>query len=122
MEQLIIEGLSLPAVKEGRYQSYEELLSKRAEMASGRMVEEVRGKAWCIEYSCETMKNAMLRELIAALRGSFTVYFLPVTGDEMLSGTFLCTKQPKPSVLFYRQGEPVWHNVSFTLREVTPHA
>ena len=123
IEQLSFTDLTLPETKGRRYFAYEDILKVQLQMASGRMVEEIRGKVWVIEYTYDTMTNEMLRELLAILRGAggFQVAFLPDNSDEPITGTVLCTKQPKPAYAMDHQGEAVWTNVSFTLREVEPH-
>ena len=35
---------------------------------------------------------------------------------------FLTQDFPTPTFAFSRSGKPYWHNISFTLREVKPHA
>ena len=57
------------------------------------------------------------------LRGNtaFPVVYLPDDSDEMVSGTFLVDSITQPTFAFSRAGVGLWHNVGFTLREVTPH-
>lgn len=121
MTQLIINGVELPYVKGGGYTCYAEPLTRQLTMASGRMVSEVTGTVWVVEYECQTMPNATYRSLIAALGGVLDVQFLPDTGDELIHGEFLCTERPKPKLAFVHHGEPVWEIGRMSLREVNPH-
>lgn len=124
MNQLIVNGITLPNVKGGRYTCYEDVLSESVEMISGRMVEEVRGVVYVVEYRNDSMENSMYQNLIATLRSgkSFTVTAIPDNQDETITSTFVCTERPKPTFGMEHLGEPVWNNISFTLREVYPHA
>lgn len=123
MTQLVIDNLTLPYVKGGGYRCREEVLSKQLEMISGRMVEEVRGLVWVIEYTAPTLDNTTMAELMKLLRHSkiFPVTFLPDNSTGLMTSTFLCTQRSTPSFIMEHLGEPVWNNVSFTLREVEPH-
>ena len=121
MTQLIINDVVLPYVKGGGYACREEKLAKQLTMASGRIVEEVIGTVWVIEYSCQTMQNATYRNLIGSLHGVLDVEFLPDNGDERIRGSFICTERPKPKMIFAHHGEPVWEIGRLALREVSPH-
>ena len=92
-------------------------------MISGRRVFEIRGNVWIIEYEYDYMGNDLMRQVNAVLRSgkSFQAAFLPDDSNTMSVSTFLTQDFPMPSFAFSRNGNPYWHNVSFTLREVRPH-
>ncbi len=123
MTQLIIDGLVLPVTSRDKYSCYEEDLVSRQEMASGRMVTELRGKVQMITWSYDYLGDALCRPLLNVLRsgGSFEVSYLPDTGDEMVTSRFIKTSLTNPTFAFGRGGKAYWHNIAFTLREVTPH-
>lgn len=123
MTQLIIDGIYLPETSMDKYQCYPEELSVNVTMISGRTVREVRGHVQMISWSYDYMGNAKWRQLAAVLRSgkSFPVVYLPDDSDEMVSGTFLTESITQPTFAFSRLGVGLWHNVGFTLREVTPH-
>ena len=93
-------------------------------MISGRMTEEVRGKVWRIDYSSARMSDSVTRQLLSALRssGRKAIGFLPDHGDALLSSTFLVESLTPPVLSFFDGTEPVWTGLSFSLREVRPHA
>ena len=123
MTQLIINGIVLPETSGGKYKCYEGTLSDQIEMISGRVVTEVRGHVQYIEYSYEYMGNELVRKLLAALRAgtALTVKYLPDSGDDMKTSTFVCEELTPPVFAFSRSGKPYWHDIAFTLREVRPH-
>lgn len=123
MTQLIINGIALPEASGGKYQCYEGTLSEQIEMISGRMVTEVRGHVWNIEYAYDYMGNELTRQLLAALRSgtAMTVKYLPDNSDELEESTFLCEDLTPPTFAFSRSGKPFWHDIKFKLREVRPH-
>ena len=123
MTQLIINGITLPESSGGKYKCYEGTLSDQIDMISGRRVTEVRGHVWCIEWSYDYMGNELTRQLLAALRSgaALTVKFLPDSGDDMKTSTFLCEDLTPPVFAFSRSGKPYWHDIAFPLREVRPH-
>lgn len=123
MTQLIINGIALPEASGGKYQCYEGTLSEQIEMISGRMVTEVRGHVWNIEYAYDYMGNELTRRLLAALRSgtAMTVKYLPDDSDELEESKFLCEDLTPPTFAFSRSGKPFWHDIKFKLREVRPH-
>nr|DAG72927.1 MAG TPA: hypothetical protein [Caudoviricetes sp.] len=123
MTQLIINGIYLPETSRDKYQCYPEELSVNVAMISGRTVREVRGHVQMISWSYDYMGNDQWRQLAAVLRsgGAFPVVYLPDDSDEMVSGTFLTETVTQPTFAFSRGGVGLWHNVGFTLREVSPH-
>ena len=122
--QLIINEVLLPTTTHDRYQCFPEELREQIQMISGRIVEEVRGKVWRVEYTSGRMSDALTRQLLTALRakGSKPVTFLPDDSDDMKASTFLVESLTPPTLSFFDGSEPVWTGLSFTLREVKPHA
>ena len=123
MTQLIINGIVLPETSGGKYKCYEGTLSDQIEMISGRVVTEVRGHVQYIEYSYDYMGNELVRKLLSALRAgtALTVKYLPDSGDDMKTSTFIGEDLTPPVFAFSRSGKPYWHDIAFTLREVRPH-
>lgn len=124
MTQLIINNsITLPYASGGKYAAWEEPLSVQLDMISGRRVEEQRGLVWRIRYQYDYMGNALMRQLLTALRGGgiLNVQFLPDTGDTLLTSTFLRESMTEPTFAFGRDGIGYWHGVEFELREVSPH-
>ena len=121
---LIIGGIYCPEPDFDGYRAYEDTLREQVPMISGRIVEEVRGRVWRVEYTSGRMSDALTRQLLAALRakGSKTVAFLPDNGDELIPSTFLVESLTPPVLAFFDGTEPVWKGLGFTLREVKPHA
>ena len=124
MTQLIINNsIYLPQTSWNKYRCYPAQLSQQVDMISGRRVLEVRGNVQMIEYEYDYMGNDLMRQLNAVLRSgqSFPVTYLPDSGDEMQAGKFITDSFPVPECAFSKGGVALWHNVSFTLREVSPH-
>lgn len=123
MTQLIIGGIVLPETSNDKYKCYEEPLGESIAMISGRTIREDRGKVWMVEYAYDYLGNNLCRQVLDALRYGqpLTIQFLPDNGDELLSSVFIRTSLTPPSFAFSREGKGLWHNLAFTLREVTPH-
>lgn len=124
MTQLIINNtITLPYASMDKYAAWEEPLSVQLDMISGRRVVEQRGLVWRIRYQYDYMGNALMRQLLGALRGGgvLNVQFLPDTGDTLLISTFLRESMTEPTFAFGRDGIGYWHGVEFELREVSPH-
>lgn len=123
--QLIIGGIKFPTQTRDRYRAYETELKEQLAMVDGSMVEEVvPGKVQIIEYSCDAMSDSLYRLALAALRapGPLSVAYLPDDGSqELRTSTFFVTAFTPPSLSFFRGTQPLWHNMSFTLREARPH-
>ena len=121
---LIVNDILVPEPDFDGYHAWEDTLREQITMISGRMVEEVRGKVWRIDYTSDRMSDSETRRLLAALRanGSKTVAFLPDNGDELLTSSFLVESLTPPALAFFDGTEPVWTGLSFSLREVKPHA
>lgn len=123
MTQLIINGLTLPQVSRDRYSCYEDDLAVQQEMASGRMISELRGKIQIIQWSYDYLRDELCRPLLATLRSgtSFSVSYLPDNSDALQTSVFIKTALTPPTFAFGRDGKAYWHNIAFTLREVRPH-
>ena len=121
---LIINGIYCPEPDFDGYRAWEDKLREQVTMISGRIVEEVRGKVWRVEYTSGRMSDALTRQLLTALRakGSKPVTFLPDDSDDMKASTFLVESLTPPTLAFFDGTEPVWTGLAFTLREVKPHA
>ena len=125
MTQIILNNsIYLPQTSMDKYRCYPSQLGTQVDMISGRRVLEVRGWVWVVEYSFDYMGNDLMRQVNAVLRSgsSFVATVLPDNGDAMMSSTFLTETFPQPYYAFDKNGVPLWHNISFTLREVSPHA
>lgn len=123
MTQLIVNGTTMPYSKAGGYACRSEVLSEAVTMISGRMVEEIRGEVYAIDYSIESMPMQTYQALVSALRagGAISCQFLPDNGTELLTGSFICTARPQPTFFMDHLGTPVWKDVALSLREVRPH-
>lgn len=123
MTQLIIEDIELPESRWDGYSAYEEVLSVKVEMISTRITEEIRGKVWKISRSFDYLTNSMYRRLMKLLRSGavLNVVFLPDDEVVLKTGRFVVEKISPPSYAFSRDGVPLWHNFSFTLREERGH-
>lgn len=123
MTQLIIAGLVLPQTSRDKYSSHEEDLVSQLEMISGRLTQELRGKVQVIEWSYDYLGDELCRPLLNILRsgGAFEVSYLPDNGSELVTSRFLKTSLTNPTFAFGRGGKAYWHNIAFTLREVSPH-
>ena len=121
---LIVNDILAPEADFDGYRAWEDTLREQIPMISGRMVEEVRGKVWRIDYTSDRMSDSETKRLLAALRskGGKTVAFLPDNGDELIPSTFLVESLTPPVLSFFDGTEPVWTGLSFSLREVRPHA
>lgn len=121
--QLIVDGVVFPSSTHDNYSAYEMLLTEQMEVADRSIVEEISGWIWKVEYSYDYMGMAKLRECLNVLRagGVHSVSFVPDDSDERKSGRFLVESVSAPSLAFVRGGEGRWHNISFVLREVSPH-
>lgn len=123
MVQLIVGGVALPQTSNDKYSCYPDLLASQVDMISGRRVQEVRGNVQKISYAYDTLDNETWIALQAVLRSglAFNVSYLPDNSNEMISSLFLTESISPPKFGFARNNKAVWHNISFTLREVKPH-
>ena len=125
MTQLIVaNNIYLPETSRDKYKCYPAQLGVQVDMISGRRVLEVRGWVYIVSYQYDYMGNDLMRQVNAVLRSgkSFPAAVLPDNADQLVVSTFLTQDFPVPTYAFSRLGKPYWHNVTFTLREVRPHA
>lgn len=127
MDQIVIGDVRLPETSRDRYSCPETLLDVQAEMNSGRVVIETRGKVWKPSYSYDYMGKDLMRRALAVLRSGapFVATVLPDNSDETITSTFVVESMTQPSMAFSkRKGDresAFWHQISFTLREERPH-
>lgn len=122
---LIVNDILLPEPDIDGYHAYEDVLKVQLTMISGRMVEEVRGVVWRVDYTSGAMVDSTRRLALAALRSQrpVTAVFLPDNGTELISSAFLVESLTPPVLAFVDDdGTPVWTGLAFSLREVRPHA
>lgn len=124
--QIILDGEALPYTGRDKYACYEGDLSKLLTMQAGNMVREVpsKSKVWMVRYSYDYMGNEQCRRVLAILRrtGAISAAVLPDNSDQMITSQFFVTQLTNPTFAFAKNGVGLWHNLSFTLREVRPHA
>lgn len=123
MTQLIIGGVTLPETSNDKYSAYPKEIGTQIDMISGRRVTESRGHVQMITYSYDYMGNDLMRQVLAVLRSgaAFTCLYLADDSDTMKMSDFVVESMENPTFAFSRSGKPFWHNISFTLREVSPH-
>lgn len=123
MIQLIIGGVTLPETSNDKYSAYPREIGTQIDMISGRRVTESRGHVEIITYSYDYMGNDLMRQVLTVLRSgtAFTAQYLPDDSDKLKSSEFVVETMENPTFAFSRSGKPFWHNISFTLREVSPH-
>lgn len=131
MTQLILDtsgfNLVLPESQKGGYRAYEEDLSVEKQMISGRLVKELVGTVWRIEYQYGFFSGEEKDAVIAACqkgrREPIECAFLPPSGqNEMIAGTFFVTEFSSPKFMWSSDGKALWADFSLSLREVSPHA
>lgn len=126
MTQLIIDGVALPESQKGGYNAQSTPLSVDVEMASGRLVRELRGNVWNITYKYPLFDTALKNAVIAACergkRQAIYCGFLPQESSGELSySDFYVTSFSRPHFMWSRDGTPLWADFSVELREVRPH-
>lgn len=123
MQQLVLNGLSLPEQTADRYSAHPAELAVQLTMIAGNIVKEIRGHVWQVSYAADYLPPQIWRQLAAILRSGQTIAasFLPDDGDEMISDTMVVTSLTDPSYAFSVRGGAAWHNLSFTLRSVNPY-
>ena len=121
--QLIVNDVRCPTTTRDRYYSYPETQRELLTMADRSMVEEVIGTVQRVAWSYDKMDDGTYRQLLAAIRGGGikTVSYLPDNGTDLVTSRFLVESITQPTLQFYLNGAPRWHNFGFTLREVEPH-
>lgn len=123
--QLIINGVTCPTTTQDRYSSYPDELRETLTMADGTMVEEIVGVVQRISYSYDKMPDETYKRLLSVIRGGGlkTVVYLPDDlSEELVTSRFLVESITQPTLQFYKNGVPRWHNFGFALREAEPHA
>ncbi len=117
--QLNINGMDLPWTSGDKYSAGKEELGSSKRTIGGRMVTESRGFYWVVTYAYDYMGNKATRQLLKILRsGEVTAMFLPDDGEGYVTAKCKCTTLHRPTLAFARNGEALWHNISFTLESV----
>lgn len=132
MTQLILDmdnsNISLPESRDGGYIINEEPLTEDVEMISGRIVKEVRGLVWVIEYSLDFFDGddmdmeTVIRTCKRGLTHSFECAFLAPETNTLSVSTFFVSEFERPQFFWSVNGEPIWRGLKFSLREVRAHA
>ena len=126
MTQLILDGFILPESKKGGYKCYKETMSQDVTMITGRMVREVKGSVWVVEYQYGFFNDADRARLMEicerGLRQPISCSFLPQDSNKTLtSSEFFVTAFNRPKFMWSRDDKPLWADFSVTLREVAPN-
>lgn len=141
MIQLVLDtdglNVTLPESRKGGYTPSEEDLSVDVSMVSGRMVRELKGVVWVINYQYGYFNDEDKNKVISACKKGrttpITCLFLPPDSSEMKSSKFFVTDfvfpkfmWSKPHIVesggsFVDEPVPMWGDFSVTLREVIPH-
>ena len=133
MTQLILDtrgyNLTLPESQKGGYRASYEPLSVDVEMITGRLVRELRGNVWCVEYQYGFFDDEMKSKLIAICRKGrrepIQCGFLPPESTGALRyGSFFVVGFNQPKFMWSRDADglpvPLWADFSLSLREVKP--
>lgn len=128
MTQLTIDNVILPESKKGGYIVTETPLTKPLEMASGRIVKEVRGFVWEISYQYgyfdDELKNQVLDVCKRGTISPVSCAFLTPDGEQVIAN-FTVMSYSAPKFMWSNNEDgtpvPVWADFRVTLREVTPH-
>lgn len=134
MVQLILDtegyNISLPESKKGGYTAVLEPLSVDVEMTTGRLVRELRGSVWVVNYQYGYFDDQQKNRLIAACRKGqsqpIRCGFLPQDSAGGLTySRFFVTNFSHPRFMWSRGGAggqaiPLWADFSLTLRQVQP--
>lgn len=133
MIQLIVDGMELPESKKGGYKVAVEDLSIDFTMISGRLVRELRGSVYVVNYQYgffnDDDKNRLLAILNRGKSQPISCHFLLPDSNELTHADCIVTAIKLPVFRWSRvvgdDGEdvvkPVWADFSFELREVVPH-
>lgn len=129
MTQLILDvggmAVALPESQKGGYTAYEEDLSVEIEMISGRMVSELRGVVWRVNYQYGWFNDEDKARVIAASRKGrrtpILCSFLPPERAERITASFFVTDFSEPKFMWSSDGKPLWGDFSLSLREERPH-
>lgn len=133
MDQLILDtagyAVAMPESRKGGYTASLTPLSEDVEMISGRLVRELRGNVWTVNYQYGYFSDEMKRLVIAACekggREPIVCDFLkPDSGGVLSTSTFWVTKFKYPKFMWGRNDKdgpvPLWGDFSLALREVRP--
>lgn len=136
MTQLILDttgyGIALPESKNGGYRAKPSPLSVDVEMATGRLVRELLGNVWVLDYQYGYFQTEMKNLVIAACeKGRRTpircAFLTPDSDGALVQSLFWVTKFNYPKFFWSTQltGDletpcPLWGDFSLTLREVEP--
>lgn len=119
---LQIEDIPLPNPGFDNYACWEDPLRVSLEMIPGNVVQEERGMVWRARYASDYLGDAVLRPLLGYLRsGKVIATALPDNADQTVTAAFLVDSLTPPTLLALDGAVPIWHGLSFTLREVDPH-
>ncbi len=126
MIQLIIDGIELPESQKGGYTVAKEPLSRNVEMISGRMVRELRGNVWRINYQygyfSDDLKNQVLAACEKGKMQPISCGFLPQeSAEELIYSDFFVTSVTRPKFMWSANDKPMWGDFALELREVRPH-
>lgn len=124
-------NIQLPESRKGGYYPHFDPLSVDVEMITGRIVRELRGNVWWVDYKYGYFDDEAKDKVIAACekgkREPIECTFLTQRGNEMLTRRFWVMDFQYPK--FYwgkvvRGGRaaavPLWGDFSVSLREVKP--
>lgn len=129
MTQLILDldgtAIALPESIKGGYTAYEEDLTVEVEMISGRLVRELRGTVWMVNYQYGFFSDLDRPRVIQACRKgrkqAIICSFLPPEGGDMITSKFCVTSFTEPKFMWSKEGKPLWGDFSVSLREERPH-
>lgn len=130
MIQLVLDvggvAIALPESQKGGYWAYEDDLSVEVEMASGRLVKELRGTIYRAGYQYGWFNDEEKARVITACRKGrrkpiICTILLPET-METVTSNFWVTSFKEPKFMWSTEGKPMWADFSVELREVRPHA
>lgn len=129
MTQLILDvdgvAIALPESRKGGYTAYEEDLSVDVVMASGRMVKELTGVVWRVNYQYGWFNDTDRARVISACRKGrrepILCSFIPPEGGEEKISRFWVTAFSEPKFMWSSDGKPLWADFSVSLREVYSH-
>lgn len=129
MTQLIIDGVVLPESQGGTYTAQKQPLYTEVQMASGRLVRELRGNVWVITYQYgffdDQMKNAVISACEKGINTPVRCGFLPQESvGELTYSDFFVTSFSRPKFMWSRDSGgktiPMWADFVLELREVRP--
>lgn len=139
MTQIILDvggyNIALPESKKGGYRAWCEDLATEVLMVSGRRTLEVRGEVYRVAYQYGYFSDEDKNNVLAACRKGKKapiqcVILLP--NGETVSSSFFVTVLNEPRFMWSNVNgvdsggnvsyQPMWADLSFELREVSPHA